>query len=145
MTLKMIVCGIMVVCLSFLAVAEEPPISLDGKSFIGELKATNTWLRIGVKGSIHFEAGHFYWATEKNDDDIQTASYRLEPLGDHVIFTARVAEAENSQDFIDWQGQFDGQTVSEVKATWTRIEKDFIHDLMLPDQVIFQFKPKKDN
>ncbi len=126
-------------CISAPVFAIASELSLDGKSFVGKLKAKNTWLRIGVKGSIHFEAGQFYWTTGKKDQDIQTAPYQLHQSGSHVIFTARVPESLDSQDFVDWQGQYDGHTLSNVQAIWTRVEKDFIHDLMLPELVTFQF------
>ena len=46
-------------------------------------------------------------------------------------------------DYMHWSGTYDGAALHDVKAVWNRTqEKDFIHDLLLPDVVTFGFKPK---
>ena len=47
--------------------------------------------------------------------------------------------------YVDWSGTYNGESVSNVKAIWTRTEEDdFIHDLFLPDVVTLVFKQEKD-
>lgn len=34
----------------------------------------------------------------------------------------------------------DGKSLKNVTAVWTRIENDFFHDLLLPEEVNFTFR-----
>lgn len=122
--------------------AENLPIKMDGLSFSGQLKANNTWLRVGVKGQISFRDGDFYWMTNKHEKDVQKMPYQVVQQGDVWLFTAAGPIETDSRDTIHWRGFYDGHSVTEVTATWRRVEKDFIHDLMLPEVVHFNFTPK---
>ena len=123
--------------------APESEHRLDGVVIKGTLKATNAWLRVGVKGTITFKEGRLYWSTEKKGEPEQTMAYRLESTDACLLFKAEGLAEPGSSDEIQWQGCYDGVQLFNVTARWTRVEKDFIHDLMLPDVVYFSFTPEQ--
>jgi|GEM_PF-7130409 len=113
----------------------------DGMTIKGKLKATNAWLRIGVKGRIQFDSGYFSWTTKADEQNSQRAPYQVTQLHELLIFTTEYPLEPGSQDIIQWQGTHDGERWISIKAVWDRTDKDFVHDLMLPEVVFFEFKP----
>jgi hypothetical protein len=125
--------------------ASETDSSLEGLVIQGQLKATNSWLRVGVQGSITVRDGRFIWSTGKHKEQVQSLPYQLTPTSNCLLLTAEGPAEPGSADVIHWQACVDEAQLSNVTARWTRVEKDFIHDLMLPDVVYFSFKPKQEN
>jgi len=124
------------------ASASEPLYhDFDGVTVNGKLKATNAWLRIGVKGRIQFDSGYFSWTTKADAQNSQRAPYQVTQLHDLLIFTTEYPLEPGSQDIIQWQGTHDGEHWISIKAVWDRTDKDFVHDLMLPEVVFFEFTP----
>lgn len=138
---------VLLLCLGFSisnsnnAVGSDAEPVLDGHSFTGTLKATNTWLRVGVKGSIRFQAGQFSWKTDQEVESSVSGPYQIKQGAGYITFSAQLPESSDSADMVYWQGQFDGSSLNKVMVRWQRSEQDFIHDLMLPEVVIFEFKP----
>ncbi len=144
LTKTLLLCAVCSVC------AEPTAVSwigsdLDGRSFSGTLKATNTWLRIGVKGQIHFADGLFYWTADGDDSEVEKLPFQGQFQDGRLFFTATGPAEPGCRDQITWHGSFDGTSVFEVRAVWQRIEKDFVHDLMLTDEVHFTFMPSTEH
>ena len=115
-------------------------LSLDGKSFEGKLKVEKGFFRwITVKETITFKDGNFFWASGERGG-YQPTPYKAKEIVGSVVFTVRSSREEG--DYIDWIGTYDGESLKNVTAVWTRIEKDFVHDLLLPQKVTFTFKQK---
>lgn len=132
-------------CFNALACDENQQHVLDGLTFAGKFKANNTFLRIGVKGSVSFKNGYLVWIAdnEKNKKHHEKLNYQITCDEDIVTFKTLVQsqKTESQKDQISWQGKFNGTKIYDVNAKWTRIEKDFIHDLLLPKVVTFKFNP----
>lgn len=125
-----------------LACDENQQQILDGLTFSGKLKANNTLIRIGVKGSISFKDGHLLWIADKEKDEQQheLLAYQISCQDDVTIFNTQQQEVrEITKDLISWQGKFDGKKVYDVTTKWTRVEKDFFHDMLLPKVETFDF------
>ena len=119
---------------------EDPPAtSLDGRSFKGKLWATGLFRWIRAKDTIVFKEGTFAW-TSGIDAGYKPAPYETTEENGSVIFTVRSVREEG--DYVDWSGVYDGESLSNVTAVWTRVEKDFVHDLLLPSKMTFIFKQR---
>jgi hypothetical protein len=141
--IKMMLC-LALWCAEQVAVAEpETSDPLDGLVIKGKLKATNAWLRVGVRGTIEFSEGMLNWSTGKPDEQLQSVPYQLALTDVCLLLTAEGPAEPGSDDEIHWQGCFDGGKLTGITARWTRVEKDFIHDLMLPEVVYFSFSPEQ--
>ncbi len=138
---------IVVLCIIFPLFAEKPSsgdvgktnaLKLEGKSFQGRIRATGIIGLFSVKGTLSFKDGLLVWSVKGSGD---SAPYETEEADGVLRFTSHVPEEGGS--YIDWSGTYDGESVSNVKAIWTRAEEeDFIHDLFLPDVVTMLFTPK---
>jgi hypothetical protein len=56
----------------------------------------------------------------------------------NIAFTS-VHKLENGESVL-WTGIWNGEEITDLTARWTRVEGDFLHDLLLPDEVILDFK-----
>ncbi len=115
-----------------------PENALDGKSFDGSIRAKGVIGIVSVKGTLAFENGQLIWMVNGSKD---IAPYQVDHVEGELVFSAQ-APAENGE-FVNWSGTFDGETIHNVTAKWTRVEGDIIHDLFLPDVVTMVFTPKK--
>ncbi len=113
--------------------------SLDGRSFEGRLRLTGIYRWISGKDTLIFKKGTFSWAGGIADG-YDPAHYRTTKENGNVIFTVR--SKRDGGDYVDWSGVYDGHSLSNVRAVWTRKEKDFGHDLFLPPKVTFTFTQK---
>ena len=137
--MKSMVC-LLIIFFQSVVTADEPPTDvLDGLTISGQIKASNVWLRISVNGVISFNAGQFSWSTDAGDGQGQSFPYHMEPSTECLLFTAWGAAEPGSDDEMYWQGCYDGGQLTDITARWTRVEKDIIHDLMLPEVVQFTF------
>lgn len=110
---------------------------LEGKSFTGKIRAQGFIGFIKVTGQLSFKNKRLIWQVK---NEIDTGPYKIETTNNGLIFSARVQMANGEH--VDWQGHYDGKSLAQVKAIWTRIEGDFIHDLFLPKIVTMVFTPK---
>jgi len=132
---------LMGLCCGIGGVDTQPLITVEGLQFEGTLKARNTWLRIGVKGHIKFKQGQFIWQVDHEATAGPTATYQTQRVGSLIHFKVTVPVTEHGKDVVQWFGTYDGQQLIGVTAEWTRYDADLIHDLLLPNQVIFDFMP----
>lgn len=110
---------------------------LDGRSFPGRIRAEGSVGLVSVQGTLSFKEGRLIWAAKDSKD---SAPYQKKITDGQVRFTARVEQPSGAT--VDWSGAFDGDSVSNVKAVWTRAkDDDFFHDLFLPAVVTLIFKP----
>lgn len=115
-------------------------LKLEGESFQGRIRATGLIGLFSVKGVLSFKNGMLTWSTK---DSKNSATYITDEVDGVLVFTSHVPGEDGI--YVKWRGIYDGKSVSDVKATWTRTEEDdFIHDLFLPDVVTLVFKQKKD-
>ncbi len=124
------------------SVAEESEISrpLDGQAFEGRYKVASGFYRfISVKLTIIFSDEHFHWLTGP-EEGYHPVSYTTTRGNGTLQFTARLARKEG--DSVEWSGNWEGKTLTNVSAVWTRLEKDFVHDLFLSSAVKFVFIPQ---
>ena len=113
-------------------------LSLDGKSFSGELRVARGLFRwIRVEDSFSFENGMIVWESGLGGGYKQVP-FETSYIDEKLMFKARFFREEG--DFVDWTGVYDGESISEVKGIWTRVEDDFVHNLLLPAKVNFLFK-----
>ncbi len=121
-----------------IVMANEPDdLSLEGKSFPGSIRAKGLIGLVSVKGTLSFNEGSLVWTVDSTND---TAPYKLEEFDGSVKFTSRMPTQDG--EYVDWSGVYDGKTLSDVTALWTRGKGDFIHDLLLPDVVTLVFTPE---
>lgn len=109
---------------------------MGGKTFHGKIKADGIYGLIGVKGTLSFEDGFLIWSAKGSHDKIE---YSWESVDGGIKFYAK-APIGNGET-IEWSGVYDGKTIINVKAAWTRQKGDFIHDLLLPDVLTLTFTP----
>lgn len=113
-------------------------VSLEGHTFKGVIRTTGLLGLFGVNGVLSFNGGLLIWQV---DDQKESGQYQIKKSNNVLKFTCRVFEKNGT--YVDWSGEFDGQSLSNVKAIWTRIdEDDFFHDLFLSDIVSFTFTQK---
>ena len=113
------------------------PLSLEGKSFSGELKVAKGLFRwIQVEDSFFFENGMIVWESGLGGG-YKPVPFETSSIDENLMFKARFFREEG--DFVDWTGVYDGESISEVKGVWTIVEDDFVHNLLLPEKVNFLF------
>lgn len=109
---------------------------IDGLEVDGRIRARGVMGLVSVPGTLSFREGLLVWAAQ---DTIDCTPYTLTPVEDGYHFAAQY-RIENDE-HVSWSGWTDGQTVRDVTAIWTRVEGDFIHDLLLPERVTMRFTP----
>lgn len=121
---------------------DAPPLpSPEGQSFTGTVRATGWRGLIGREGTLAFEGGRLSWRVGDEPQEFAPAPYALSPGREgSAIFRARMPGARG--DHVEWHGRFDGSTLHDVTATWTRVPGDFVHDLLLPPVVTLRFTPR---
>jgi len=117
---------------------EFQDLSLDGSSFPGKIRAQFPYGLVGVHGTLSFEEGYLVWEV---DGSLDKAPYTSNMTDAGLEFWSE-AEVENGET-IAWSGTYDGKRIFGVKSVWTRQPGDFVHDLLLPDQLTLKFKPDK--
>ncbi|KAA3604618.1 MAG: hypothetical protein DWQ06_04020 [Calditrichaeota bacterium] len=93
-------------------------ISLDGKSFKGKIywdKPIIRWLRFS--DTIEFKDGMIS-STLSLKGGYKITPYNTKKINGKIIFSARAMRDEN--DFFDWSGVFDGESLEDVKMEWTK-------------------------
>jgi hypothetical protein len=110
--------------------------SIDGLEVEGRIRARGVVGLVSVPGTLSFRDGALVWAAQ---DTIDCSTYNLTPAEDGYRFAAEY-RIENDE-HVSWSGWTDGLAVRDVTAVWTRVEGDFIHDLLLPEQVTLHFRP----
>ncbi|MBT8085895.1 MAG: hypothetical protein HKP32_03655 [Woeseia sp.] len=118
--------------------------SLDGKTFYGKIRARGLLGLFAKKSVLRFEGQLFSWSS---GEDFRPAAYETREENGKIIFTAHAVgnEGAYANDYVDWRGEYDGESLSNVTAVWTRAQGggDWLHDLLLPQTVTFSFKPAK--
>jgi len=114
-------------------------LTLEGKSFKGEIKAKGLIGLLGVEGILSFADGMLIWSAKGSKE---SAPYLLVHENNMLKFSARLKA--DGDTFVDWNGFYNGDELVDVQAKWNRVnEDDFIHDLFLPDIVELEFTPKR--
>ena len=108
---------------------------LEGRAFSGKIRARGIVGLISVAGQLSFQNGSLIWDVEGAKD---VGPYQLVERDGNIAFTA-VHELDNGESVL-WAGIWNGEEITNVTAQWTRVEGDFLHDLLLPDQVMLDFK-----
>lgn len=116
----------------------EESLSLEGRVFKGKIRAQGFLGLFKVAGTLSFQDNFLTWRV---DDEIDTGLYKITPKNGLIHFSAHVKMANGES--VDWQGYFNGTSLMQVRAIWTRIEGDFIHDLILPPVVTMIFLPEE--
>jgi hypothetical protein len=121
---------------------DPPAHSLDGKSFDGKIRGTGRLGLMRSKTIIEFKEGTFAWTT---GEDFEPAPYETTEENGKIIFTARAAGKEGGayvDDYADWSGVYNGESLSDVTAVWTRKEGggNWLYDFLLPEVVTFIFE-----
>lgn len=112
-------------------------LDLEGESFDGRIRARGILGLFRVRGTLSFDDGLLVWSARGSNE---SAPYEVERHGGLLRFSATVDVEGGSH--VDWSGTYDGKTLLEVRAVWTRVdEDDFVHDLFLPDVVTLIFTP----
>ena len=102
---------------------------------IWPLRLTGLYRWLDGQVTLVFKERTFAWTAVAGPHGYQPTPYETTEEDGRVIFTVRaVREAGDS---VDWRGVYDGVSLSNVTAVWTRTEKDFWHDLFLPATVTF--------
>ena len=118
----------------------SPANALDGKSFVGKIRGTGLFSLIAIKSTLEFKQGTFTWT---RGEDFKPAPYKTAAEDGKIIFTAHAVGKEGvyADDYVDWRGIYDGESLRDVRAVWTRKEGsgDWLHDLLLPEVVTFVF------
>ncbi len=107
---------------------------LEGRSFEGTVRAKGILGLMSVKGTLSFLNGNLVWEARGEKD---VGRYQVEVKDNELYFTAFLT-IENDET-VEWSGIFDGHSLHRVEAVWTRVEGDFVHDMLLPEQVILVF------
>ena len=113
-------------------------LTLENKSFSGSVRAKGIIGLFKVDGRLSFENGFLIWSTG-DSKDIGEFEIHEHPKG--IKFSATLSIENNEK--VEWSGIYDGVSLYDVEAVWTRNEGDFIHDLLLPDVVTLVFTPDK--
>ncbi|MGX5175297.1 hypothetical protein ACUR5C_14860 [Aliikangiella sp. IMCC44653] len=127
-------------------VSVSSKLSLDSKIFDGKIRAKGVYGLFRVKGTILFSDGLLTWrvASEKNTEqamDYAPANYTVKLIDELLYFTSIMPG--QSGDKLIWSGIYDGQKLNKVEAIWVRQKGDWVHDLLLPEEVILRFTPDK--
>jgi hypothetical protein len=110
--------------------------ALDGLIVHGRIRAQGIFGLMSVPGTLSFQNGRLLWTVEGSMD---SGPYQLVGSDGACSFSARHAIENGEQ--VQWSGWSDGWTVTDVTAVWTRTRGDFVHDLLLPEQVTLEFTP----
>ena len=115
---------------------------LDGRSFDGLLKAKGLLELMRGRTSLDFEQGTLAWSA---GEDFAPAPYETRRQDGLLVFTARASGRPDGQypdDHVDWSGVYDGESVRDVEAVWTRGKgRSRLLDVLLPGVVCFVFLP----
>ncbi|NNF66820.1 MAG: hypothetical protein HKM98_04865 [Gammaproteobacteria bacterium] len=97
----------------------------------------------GSKVVLEFSHGIFTWV---NGEDFEPAKYEATISDNKVYFSVHAVGRQGgdfSADYVDWSGSFDGKTLNDVTAVWTRNGRgNWLYNFLLPDVVRFKFKQK---
>jgi len=110
---------------------------LDGISINGQVRAQGLIGLFSVPGILMFSDGQLIWIVEGDADAGAYVSWRNEG---EIVFRAE-HKIDNGESVV-WTGRYDGEEFQGVTAVWSRIEGDFVHDLLLPDRVALDFTPE---
>jgi hypothetical protein len=122
--------------------AREPVagLELDGQAFEGRIRATGLLGLFSRRGTLAFQDGVASWRVRGGDEQaFPPAPYTTTRVGDTLEF--RAIMPGRAGDHVDWSGRYDGHQLQDVRAVWTRVSGDAIHDLFLPDLVTLRFTP----
>lgn len=111
--------------------------TLDGLAFDGKVRARGIIGLFSVKGILSFADGQLIWAVKDSQD---IGPYQTTEVEGGINFKAHLSIENNEQ--VVWSGFYDGKTLHNAHAVWTRVKGDFVHDLLLPEQVTLDFTPK---
>jgi hypothetical protein len=111
--------------------------ALDGLTFDGSVRARGIIGLFSVKGNLSFANGQLIWAVKDSKD---IGPYQITEVEGGISFKANLTIENNEQ--VEWSGFYDGNTLYDVQAIWTRNKGDFVHDLFLPKQVTLDFTLK---
>jgi hypothetical protein len=111
--------------------------ALDGLSFDGSVRARGIIGLFSVNGNLSFADGQLIWTVKDSKD---TGPYHTTEVEGGLNFNAKLSIENNEQ--VEWSGFYDGKTLHNVYAVWTRNKGDFVHDLFLPKQVTLDFTLK---
>ncbi|MBC8215347.1 MAG: hypothetical protein H8E64_02410 [Candidatus Marinimicrobia bacterium] len=99
------------------AVNNAPLGSLDGKLFFGKIFWDIPLIRwVRFSDTIEFKDGMIS-STLSVKSGYKPASYNTKEENGNIVFTARAAREKG--DYFDWIGVFDGESLIDVKMTWT--------------------------
>ncbi|ABI65772.1 hypothetical protein Mmar10_1480 [Maricaulis maris MCS10] len=115
----------------------EVPMAVD-LTVTGTVRARGIFGFASVRGVLSLGDGMLSWVV---NDSRECGAYVLTSEEGQVRFSARYLI--DNQEQVDWTGVIDGESVSDVRIVWTRVEGDFIHDLFLPEQVTLEFTPDR--
>ncbi len=110
---------------------------LDDLAFRGDIRATGLLGLFGRTGVLAFQDGLATWTVGEGAQDLLPACYRVSKAQDGSRF--RITMKGRDGGTVEWRGLYDGSTVRDVEAVWTRRKGDFVHDLLLPDAVLLRF------
>jgi len=116
--------------------AEAIEFELEGLSITGHVRSSGLLGLFGVRGTLAFSDEVLIW-TARGEEDVGTYSTRIVQGG--IEFRAEHA-LEGGETAI-WSGWYDGTELHDVRAEWTRIKGDVVHDLFLPERVVLHFTP----
>ncbi|MHA6288119.1 hypothetical protein [Maricaulis sp. CAU 1757] len=117
--------------------AEQAPVtSLDGLVVPGRIRAQGVAGLLSVAGTLSFREGHLVWTAR---GETESGPYLLSESGGTVAFASDYRIANNER--VQWAGTSDGRSVADVRVVWTRTPGDWVHDLLLPEQVTLTFTP----
>ncbi len=109
---------------------------LDGIVVPGSIRARGVFGMFRVGGTLSFRDGMLIWAARGEEN---AGPYSLTGTDGQFEFSAE--HLIENDEHVRWSGSFDGQTATNVTAVWTRVEGDWVHDLLLPEQVTLEFTP----
>lgn len=114
----------------------QAPASLDGLSAEGGIRARGLIGLVSVRGELSFSEGQLHWRV---GEDVDSSPYSATETDGVIAFTS--AHRMENGEHVLWTGVYDGDAFSDVTALWTRVEGDFVHDLVLPGEVVMVFTP----
>lgn len=104
----------------------------------GRIRARGIVGIVSVRGVLSFRDGMLIWTVGESED---SGPYVLSGADCRFRFTAEHITKDNEH--VRWSGISDGRSVTDVTAVWTRVEGDFVHDLLLPERVTLDFTPDR--
>ena len=117
---------------------ESPGLTLDGKSFKGQIRAKGILGLFKSRERLIFEDGYL---TATAGGSPVTLPYQIVQINGKNKFTA-LGPTDYDGGTLEWKGTFTGASLENVKGYWHRgTEGHFFHDLLLPDVVTWVFTP----